>query len=186
MQHNKQWAGELSALAAVLAKSSLEKSIKWGAEVFTYEGKNVVSYGGFRGYFSLWFFNGVFLEDRYKVLVSAQGGKTKSLRQWRFTSIDQIDEKKILEYVAEAVEVEKRGLKIKPEKFTPAPVPPLLAGALANDPELQAAFSRLTPGRQKEYIAYLDEARQDATKLKRLEKIKPVILAGRGLNDKYK
>lgn len=99
MQHNSQWTEELEMLAAIIATMPLEKAIKWGAEVFTYNGKNVVSYGGFKNYCTIWFYNGVFLEDKYKVLVNAQEGKTKSLRQWRFSSKADIDEQKIQEYI---------------------------------------------------------------------------------------
>lgn len=53
MQNNKQWAEELESLASIINKLPLEKTIKWGAEVFTYNGKNVVSYGGFKNYFML-------------------------------------------------------------------------------------------------------------------------------------
>jgi uncharacterized protein YdeI (YjbR/CyaY-like superfamily) len=164
----------------------LEKTIKWGAEVFTFNGKNVLSYGGFKRYFVLWFYNGVFLTDPYKVLVSAQEGVTKSLRQWRFVSINEIDEKKILEYIQEAIEIEKKGLKLKPEKFKPIGLPKLLSDALAGDRNLHSAFNQLTPGKQKEYIVYINEAKQEATKFKRLDKIRPMILKGVGLNDKYK
>ena len=186
MQNNKQWTEELENLASIINKLPLEKTIKWGAEVFTYNGKNVVSYGGFKNYFMLWFFNGVFLEDKYKVLVNAQEGKTKSLRQWRFTSIDEIDENKITEYINEAIEIEKKGLKISPDKFVAIPISEILEKEIKNDKTLKSAFEKLTPGKQKEYIVYINEAKQEATKLKRLEKIKIMILQGIGLNDKYK
>ncbi|MEO6682192.1 MAG: DUF1801 domain-containing protein [Ginsengibacter sp.] len=186
MQDNKQWANELSILASIIKKTPLNESIKWGAKVFTWNGKNVVSYGGFRNYFSLWFYNGVFLEDKYKVLVNASEGKTKSLRQWRFTSVDEIDEKKILAYINEAIEIEKKGLKIKPEKFAPIPEPPVLLDAFKSDEPFKTAFKQLTPGKQKEYILFLNEAKQEATKLKRLQKMTALVLEGKGLNDKYK
>jgi len=186
MQSTKHWTLELAAVASLIAKAPLEKSIKWGAEVFTYNGKNVVSYGGFKNYFTIWFYNGVFLKDKYKVLINAQDGKTKSLRQWRFTSKEEIDEKKILEYISEAIEIEKKGLKIKPEKFQSVPLSQLLVDAFTVDKKLKTAFEKLTPGRQKEYILYLNEAKQIATKHNRLEKIKPMIVQGVGLNDKYK
>ena len=186
MQNNNQWTEELELVASIINKLPLEKTIKWGAEVFTYNGKNVVSYGGFKNYFTVWFYNGVFMEDKYNVLVNAQEGKTKSLRQWRFTSIAEIDEKKIIEYINEAIEIEKKGLKIAPEKFTPIPVSEILENEFKNDKTLKTAFEKLTPGKQKEYIVYINEAKQDTTKLKRVEKIKPMILQGVGLNDKYK
>ena len=186
MEYNERWAEELTLLSSVIAKTPLEKAIKWGSEVYTYNGKNVVSYGGFRNFFALWFYNGVFLQDKYGVLIAASEGKTRSLRQWRFTSLAEVDEKRILEYITEAIEVEKKGLKIKPEKFQAMAPSPLLAGALKADGNLQAAFSKLSPGKQKEYILYLDEPKQENTKVSRLEKIIPMILKGVGLYDKYK
>ena len=186
MQNNTQWTEELELVTSIINKLPLEKTIKWGAEVFTYNGKNVVSYGGFKSFFTIWFYNGVFLEDKYNVLVNAQEGKTKSLRQWRFASISEIDEKKILEYINEAIEIEKKGLKIAPERFVEIPVAEILEKEFKNDKTLKNAFEKLTPGKQKEYIVYINEAKQEATKLKRLEKIKPMISQGIGLNDKYK
>lgn len=186
MQNTHKWKAELEVLASIIAKAPLDKSIKWGAEVFTYKGKNVVSYGGFKNYFTIWFYNGVFLKDEDKVLMNAQEGKTKSLRQWRFTSINEIDEKKILDYINEAIAIEDKGLKIKPEKFTPIATPALLEVLLNKDKVLRTAFEQLTPGKQKEYIIYLNEAKQETTKTTRLNKIIPMIIQGIGLNDKYK
>ena len=186
MDKVNQWSEALEKLASILNKLPLEKTVKWGADVYMYNGKNVVSYGGFKNFFTLWFHNGVFLTDKYKVLINAQEGKTKSLRQWRFTSITEIDEKKITAYVKEAIEVEKKGLRITPEKFQPVEMPDVLSTALQKNKKLKTCFETLTPGRQKEYILYIEEAKQAATREKRMEKIKPLILEGRGLNDKYK
>ena len=186
MQNNNQWTEELELVASIINKLPLEKAIKWGAEVFTYNGKNVVSYGGFKNYFTVWFYNGVFLADKYNVLVNAQEGKTKSLRQWRFTSISEIDEKKIMEYILEAIEIEKKGLKIAPEKFVAIPISEFLEAEFKKNNALKMAYEKLTPGKQKEYNVYINEAKQEATKLKRVEKIVPMILQGIGLNDKYK
>ncbi len=186
MQQNKQWQKELSILASIIEKVNLEKTIKWGAEVFTFNGKNVISYVGFKNHFALWFFNGVFLKDKYKVLGNAQEGKTKSLRHWKFYTVDEIDENKILEYIKEAIEVEKKGLKIVADKFKPIDCPEILLEALNKNKSLKSAFEKLSPGKQKEYMIYINEAKQEITKLKRVEKICPMILANIGLNDKYK
>lgn len=183
---DNKWAEELARIASIIAKAPLEKSIKWGLEVFTYNGQNVISYYGFKNHFAIWFYKGVFMNDPYKVLVSAQKGKTKSLRQWRFAAMEEIDEGKILAYIQDAIKVEKKGLKIKAEKFVPAIMPKLLEEELEKDEALKLAFGQLTPGKQKEYAVYINEAKQEQTKQRRLEKIKPMILQGIGLNDKYK
>lgn len=57
----ERWHKGLYVLSSIIGKMPLEKTIKWGSEVFTWNGKNVVSYGGFKNYFALWFYNGVFL-----------------------------------------------------------------------------------------------------------------------------
>jgi uncharacterized protein YdeI (YjbR/CyaY-like superfamily) len=186
MQENTIWSEELRQIAEIIGKAPLVKEIKWGAEVFTWNGKNVVSYGGFKNHFAIWFYNGVFLSDKYNVLVAASDGKTKSLRQWRFTSASDIDEVKIAEYLLEAIEIEKQGLKIAPEKSAEFTLSPFLAEAFSNDPDFKSAFEKLTPGRQKEYSKYVDEPKQEATKKARIEKILPQILEGKGLYDKYK
>lgn len=186
MLNNQQWQEELNRLITIIEKAPLEKSVKWGAAVYTFNGKNVLSFGGFKNFFSLWFFNGVFLKDTYKVLVNASEGKTKALRQWRFTHINEIDEQKILEYINEAIEVEKKGLKIAPEKFKPLALPEILNIEFKKNNSLKKAFHSISPGKQKEYIVFIEEAKQETTKMKRINKIIPMILSGKGLNDKYK
>ncbi len=136
MLNNKKWEKEIAILKAIISKMPLQKSIKWGAEVFIFNERNVVSYGGFKNYFALWFFNGVFLKDKYKVLVNAQEGKTKSLRQWRFTSKAEIEEKKIKEYIMEAIEIEQKGLKVPAEKFKALTIPQLLKDAFQKNKKL--------------------------------------------------
>lgn len=180
-----EWAEEIDTLKAILAKTQLVETVKWGAPVYTFNGKNVVGIAGFKNYFTLWFYKGVFLKDEAARLVNAQDGKTKSLRQWRFASVNELDEKLIIKYVDEAIEIEKAGLAIKPEKKSDA-VPELLQHALDENEELSVGFSKLTPGKQREYSEYIAEAKQEKTKLSRLEKITPMILEGKGLNDKYK
>ena len=70
---------------------------KWGGEVYTFKDKNIVGIDGFKNYFTLWFFKGSQLKDAKKVLINAQEGKTKHMRQWRFTAKEQIDRDLILQ-----------------------------------------------------------------------------------------
>ena len=53
----------------------------------------------------------------------------------------------------------------------------------AKDPEFQKAFEGLTPGRQRGYILHFTGAKQEKTKLARIEKNKQRILNGYGMND---
>jgi uncharacterized protein YdeI (YjbR/CyaY-like superfamily) len=177
---------ELTLLKAILDKTPLEVAIKWGGEVYTHKGKNVVSYGGFKNHFCLWFYNGVFLQDPYRVLVNANEEKTKALRQWRFTSMDEIEENKILEYIREAIENEEKGLAWKPQKTAMPEIPSILQEEFQNNPSFRDAFYGLTTYKQKEYIEHIASAKQDKTKVSRLQKCISQVLKGVGLHDKYK
>lgn len=180
-----KWEEELEFLKSVLNKTPLQETVKWGVPVFTYDGKNVVAIGGFKSYFGIWFYKGVFLKDDADVLINANEENTKSLRQWRFTSINDVDEKLVIQYINEAVEIEKAGLQLKPVKKETI-LPEILQKELDNIPELKTSFEALTPFKQREYCEHIASAKRDETKLNRLEKIKPMILKGIGLHDKYR
>ena len=183
--HDK-WSDVLNELREIILKTELEETVKWGAPTYTINGKNVVGLGAFKHHYGLWFHNGVFLKDEHGLLINAQEGKTKALRQMRFEEGDKINESVILQYLKEAIVNQKAGKEIKPErKSGDLSVPSLLQEAL-NDDALKQAFEGLTPYKQKEYCEYIETAKRDATKQSRLEKITPMILQGIGLNDKYR
>ena len=182
----QKFAEELTLLKSILQKSGLTETIKWGTEVYTHQGKNIVGVAGFKNFVALWFYNGVFLKDEHQVLLCSQEGKTKALRKWHFTSKEEINENLILEYVREAIQNEEQGRVWKPQKAAPLEIPALLAAALAADPALEHAFAQLTPSKQKEYIEHLDAAKREETKKTRLENMRSLILQGAGLHDKYK
>ena len=176
---------ELILLRDLLLETELEETIKWGAPFYTIGGKNVVGLAAFKSYVGLWFHNGVFLKDPKGVLINANEENTRGLRQWRFTSIEEIQPKLIKQYVAEAIENQKKGKAIKP-KPKDFPMPAELKDALEQQKKLEEKFSLLTPFKQKEYKEYIGGAKQEKTRLSRLEKCIPLILEGKGLNDRYR
>ena len=186
IDYSEQWKEELALLRSVIDKAGLDVAVKWGIEVYTFNGRNVVACHGFKNFFAMWFYNGVFLEDRGKKLVAAEGGNTKALRQWRFISKNEIDEELILAYIREAVKNEQEGRVWKPEPSGELVIPDLLVEALAKNSELQEAFEQLTPYKQKEYAEQIGSAKREATAFARIEKALPIIMEGKGLYDKYK
>lgn len=183
-KHN-EWQELLEKLRSIMLTTELEETIKWGAPVYTIDSKNVLGLGAFKSYGGIWFYQGVFLKDPQQKLINAQEGTTKALQQWRFSSVDEVDEKIVKAYVLEAIENQKQGKELKPEKKQ-VPVPNELKTALKTDPNLKRAFESLTPGKQREYSEYIDSAKQEKTRLSHLDKITPMILDGVGLNDHYK
>lgn len=185
-ENRGNWQEAEELMQQIIVKTPLDKTFKWGINVYVYEGKNVVAWSGFKNFFSIWFYNGVFLEDKENVLIAASEGQTKALRQWRFKNVAEMNEAKILAYILESIQTIKDGKEIKPEKSAPKPLEGFLKEQLEQDKNLLSAFNKLTPSKQKEYIIYIEETKQEKTKISRMDKIKPLILSGKGLNDKYK
>jgi len=180
-----QWEEELLFLKSIIDKTELVETIKWGAPIYVYNKRNVIGIGGFKNYFAIWFLNGVFLKDEKKRLINAQEDRTKSMRQWRFTSKEEVNEKEVLEYILEAIENEKQGKIIKPSKKE-AIVSELLQKEMDQNPALAEAFQKFSPYKQYEFLEYIETAKQEKTKLTRIEKVIPMILGNVGLNDKYR
>ena len=180
-----KWRDELTVLRKLISKTELIEQIKWGIPVYTIENKNVIGISGFKNHFGIWFYQGVFLKDPKGILVNAQEGKTKAMRHWRMTSIKDIDQESISQYVNEAIENQKAGKEVKHEKKELV-VPVELESLLESREGLRASFESLTPGKQKEFANHVSEAKMEKTRVSRAEKVVPLIEAGVGLNDKYK
>jgi len=184
---HQHWQVEIEPLRRILLNSELEETMEWNSPVYTVMDKNLIGIAAFKSYFGLWFFQGALLKDREKVLWNAQESKTKVLRQWRFNSIADIDEQLVTQYITESIGNQKQGKTIKPAKPNMNFILPIkLANIMNFDEPLQIAFSELAPFKQKEFAEYITDAKRDTTILTRLEKIKPMIMAGVGLNDKYR
>ena len=186
IQKHPEWATALEKLRKILNATELEETVKWGAPCYTSGGKNVVGIAAFSDYVGLWFHQGVFLSDPDKVLINAQEGTTKALRQWRFQNARDIKVGKVKAYVLEAIDNQKQGKAMKPDRAKVLAIPPELEAALARKAKTKKAFDALTKGKQREYADYIASAKQDKTKATRLAKILPMIEAGVGLNDRYR
>lgn len=180
------WHNELKILRKTLLTTPLEEGVKWGSPCYMIDGTNVVGLGAFKSYFGLWFFQGALLQDEKKLLINAQEGKTKALRQWRMTSGNDIKPRIIKSYVKEAIQLAQEGKAIPISKPKTLVIPDELKAALEGNKNLATKFKKLTPGCQREYAVYVAEAKREPTRLRRIEKIVPMILSGAGLNDKYR
>ena len=181
-----KWPEEVNYLRTIILENeSVEETVKWGIPVFTYKGKNIVGVAKFKSYFGLWFYDGALLNDKDQVLINAQKGKTKALRQIRYNTIEEVDRSIILDLLDQALKIVDSGKSFKPEKST-TDIPKELKEAMENDDALNRSFNNLTPYKRKEYCSYIGDAKRQATRQKRLENSIDLILNEKGLNDQYR
>lgn len=179
-----QWQEEYKLLRSLALGCDLTEELKWGKPCYTLNNSNVVLIHGFKEYCALLFHKGALLNDEQNLLIQ-QTENVQAARQLRFTSYDQIHDMQddIKAYIKDAIRVEKAGLKVEMKKTAEYEMPEELQEKLNADSELEEAFYSLTPGRQRGYLLYFSQAKQAKTRIARIEKYIPHILAGKGFND---
>ncbi len=177
-----RWKEELKLLRKIVLETGLKEEIKWGAPVYTHNGKNIVSVGALKESANIGFFKGVLLADKQKLL--QQQGSLQSDRIIKFTNKADIALVKdvLKSYVSEAIAIEESGKKVIFKK-NPEPIPDELNQAFDLDSVFKDAFHALTPSKQRGYIIHFSQPKQTQTRIGRIEKCKPQILDGIGLND---
>ena len=180
----KKWQEELNLLRSIVLESAINEELKWGCPCYTFQGTNVVLIHAFKEYCALLFMKGSLLKDSKSILVQ-QTANVQSARQIRFTGVNEIIKSRptIKAYIKEAIEIEKKGLKVTLKDTAAFHMPEEFQKAIDEKTNLKTAFYHLTPGRQRGYLLYFSAAKQVATRLSRIEKSIPAILKGKGIND---
>lgn len=181
----KKWKEEFYLLREILTENnSLEEDYKWMHPCYTLDGKNVVLIHGFKEYCALLFHKGILMKDPQNILIQ-QTENVQSARQIRFRNIEEVEKQRtiIKKYIHEAVKIEQSGQKVELKKVSEYPFPEEFQRALDEDKALSESFYALSPGRQKGYLFYFNQAKQSKTRETRIEKYHQNILDGKGIDD---
>ncbi|WP_426124943.1 YdeI/OmpD-associated family protein [Pararhizobium sp. PWRC1-1] len=176
----RQWMQGLNDLRQICVDAGLVETVKWGHPCYMHKGRNIVIFGAFRGDFRLTFFNPALMKDLDGVL-QKQGPNTQHADMIRFVDSAEVARMRavIRSYLTEAMEYAEAGIK-PPREASDVELPDELVDALDSDPELAEAFRSLTPGRQKSYVINLSSTKKPETRMSRIEKFRPKIIAGKG------
>lgn len=179
----ESWRETGLALRAVLGRTPLVETRKWGKPCYTHAGHNIAILQRMNDFLALMFFKGALLDDP-DGLLEAQGPNSRAAKRLCFTSVAQVQarEAQVQALVAQAIAVDEAGLGV-PAPDTPDWAPEL-RDRFRDDPVFEAAFFALTPGRQRAYNLHVSGAKQSATRIARIDRHADRILAGKGLNDR--
>jgi uncharacterized protein YdeI (YjbR/CyaY-like superfamily) len=179
-----KWHAGLTGLRTICRSAGLVETVKWGHPCYMHAGRNIALIGALQGDFRLNFFNAALMKDP-DGLLERQGPNTRHPDSIRFTASGQVNDRaaSIRAYLIEAMAYADAG--ILPQKEAHAlELPDELVDAMDADPELAEAFHRLTPGRQRSYVIHLSSAKTSATRVARITKARPQVLAGKGANER--
>lgn len=181
----KKWQKEMDKLRKIALDCYLTEELKWSKPCFTFQKKNVAIIIPLRDACALTFFKGALLTDP-KTILERVGEHTQAARWIRFTSVKAIAalQPTLRAYLYEAVEIEESGRKVERKKPADYAIPEELQNLLEKSPRLARAFQALTPGRRKSYVLHIAGAKQPKTRASRAARCVPMILSGRGFNER--
>ena len=163
----------------------IEETMKWSFPHFEYKGI-VGSMAAFKQHVGWGFWKAALLKDPHKLFTRM--GDT-SMGGAKVTDVSQLPSDKIvLGYIREAVTLNEQGVK------APAPkkklkgeleVPDYFMAALKKNKKALATFEAFSPSNKREYVEWVTEAKQEATREKRLATAIEWMAEGKPRNWKY-
>lgn len=158
------------------------ETIKWSMPHFDHKGP-VCNMAAFKQHCAFGFWKQTLLDHKFPIEENAMSsfGKITSLK-------DLPSDKELIALIAQAIELNEKNIKI-PKKQTAAKtelaIPDELAKALAKNKTAKTNFENFSYSKRKDYIEWINGAKTDATRDKRIATTVEWISEGKGRNWKY-
>ena len=160
----------------------VEETVKWSMPAYTLGGKIVLITAAFKAHTALNFWRGQELQSSHDS-VGAMG------QFGRITSVDELPSDAELDrLIREAADLAKSAPAPRKAKHEPRPAPalhPEFADALVKAPKAKAVLDGFPPSAQRDYFEWIAEAKQDATRAKRIATAVEWLSEGKRRHWKY-
>ena len=158
-----------------------EETLKWGVPHFTLGGQNLAGMAAFKSHatFGFWRDEEVTGSPRNPGAMGSMG---------RLASLaDLPGDEAMADYIRKAAALCAEG---KPKRAAPKPkaaldLPGDLGVALKANAAAQGHWDAFSPGKRRDYIEWVLEAKREETRVKRIETIVAQVAEGKGRNWKY-
>jgi uncharacterized protein YdeI (YjbR/CyaY-like superfamily) len=161
-----------------------DESLKWGAPAFMYKGEILAMMAAFKQHAAFNFWRG-------KQVVGDAGAEEQAMGQFgRLTSVDDLPDRETFSaLVRKSMDLTDAGVKApqrkKGEAKPAAETPEELRSALAANPKAAATFEGFSASCRREYVEWVTEAKQAATREKRIAQAVEWMAEGKKRNWKY-
>ena len=164
------------------ASPELEETLKWGHPSFTYHGI-VCGMAAFKEHVAFGFWKGKLIVDESgRDLDDAMG------QFGRITKLADLPSRsKLVGYVKKAMQLNEAGVTVKRKAMArkPIPMPSDFRAALAKSVKARAVFDGFPPSAKRDYLEWITEAKQPATREKRIATSIEWLVAGKRRNWRY-
>jgi uncharacterized protein YdeI (YjbR/CyaY-like superfamily) len=178
----------LSHLRKLVHKAcpEVEETIKWGFPHFEYKGV-MCSMAAFKNHCAFGFWKSAIMSDPEKIMEVKHRGAMGNFQ--RITSLSDLPSDKILiAYIKESKRLNEDDIKLLPRKKTIVKkllVPVYFVKALKTNKDAWKNFDKFSYSNKKEYLEWIDEAKTQVTRGKRIETAVEWISEGKSRNWKY-
>lgn len=167
----------------------VEETIKWGFPHFDYKGNMMCSMASFKEHCAFGFWKAALMKDAEKLVDTAKSEVAMG-HMGRITSLKDLPpDKTIMAYVKEASKLNDENIKLsskaaskEKKEITP---PDYLLAALKKNKEAKKTFDAFSYSNKKEYIEWLEGAKTESTRTKRLADAIEWMAEGKIRNWKY-
>jgi uncharacterized protein YdeI (YjbR/CyaY-like superfamily) len=164
------------------AAPEAEEAMKWSAPGFTVDGKILLMMAAFKAHAALNFWRGQEIGDgNPKAGAMGQFGRLTSLDD--LPADDELDA--LIREAAALAKTAPAPRKVKHEPKPPAELHPDFAAALDANPKAKAALAGFPPSARRDYLDWIAEAKQDATRAKRIATAVEWLAEGKKRHWKY-
>jgi hypothetical protein len=175
----------LMRLRALMHKAcpTVEETIKWGMPHFEYKGV-IAGMAAFKQHAAFGFWKRRLMKDPagfFSKGESGMGGR-------KIRSLDELpSDTVLLGYIREAVALNEQGARVprSTRKRPPVRVPAYLAAALKRNAKARRTFGNFSASQRREYVEWLTDAKQEATRERRLASAIEWMAEGKARNWKY-
>jgi uncharacterized protein YdeI (YjbR/CyaY-like superfamily) len=159
-----------------------EETLKWSMPSFTIDGKILIGMAAFKQHAALNFWRG-------QELRGAEASRDAMGQFGKLRSLDDLPgEAELDDLIRQAAELAKTApapRKVKHEPKPPAAMHPEFAAALKASPKAQQVLDGFPPSARREYLDWVADAKQDATRRKRISDAVQWLSEGKRRHWKY-
>lgn len=166
----------------------VEEKIKWSMPFFDYKGEMMCHMASFKQHCAFGFWKGSIMKD--PVLRETAATEAAMGHLGRITSLKDLpSDKKIISWVKEAMLLNDNGIKLppkpKPSAAKETASPDYFTKAIAKNKTAKKVWDAFPPGKKKDYVVWITEAKTEDTRNKRMATAIEWIAEGKARHWKY-
>lgn len=169
-----------------LASPEIRETIKWGFPHFDYKG-TICSMASFKEHCAFGFWKSSLLSDPYSILKKEASDSMGQLG--RIKSIADLPSDEIFTaYILEAISLNDKGIRVVKKTGSAkseVEIPEYFQRVLDDHSIAKSSFEKLSNSHRKEYILWIEEAKTEATRHKRISTAIEWLSEGKSKNWKY-